>query len=137
MTTTTQTQTTQASWEQVLAQVEEDVRRTEAMLTGAAMATTAAAGALDGQHLAPAEMMLPAAGPELPPLVSMPPIPVEMLDRIVALRTRINALREEIESELSQWRQGRQGRQSSDAVAHLRAATTAAVAPPRFVDRQL
>ena len=135
MTTTTQMQTTQASWEQVLAQVEEDVRRTEAMLAGAAMATNAAA-AVDGQHLAPAEMMLPAAGPELPPLVSMPPIPVEMLDRIVALRARINALREEIESELSQWRQG-QGRQSTDAVAHLRAASAAAAAPPRFVDRQL
>jgi hypothetical protein len=124
------------AWEDVLAQVEADVLSTESLLT-ASPARAGDAGL--PRELAPAEMMLPASpgdplgigGPELPELSAMPPVPPELLDRIVALRTRIEALRVEIKSEMT----------------HLQAMTARLEAQrrltiknevlPRFVDRAL
>lgn len=43
----------------------------------------------------PAEWMLPSAV-ELPPLESMPPVPVELSDRILCLRSQIISLQREL-----------------------------------------
>jgi hypothetical protein len=141
MTTTTATET--PTWDDVLAQVEDDVARTEALLSAAAVAARPAATSGDEVTLAPAETMLPsdvlapfvATGPDLPAISSMPPIPPELLDRIVALRSRIQALRMEIATELTQLRAAEQP--SRAAHPHVPRHAYTHGGRPRFVDRQL
>ena len=131
-------------WEEVLAQVEEDVRRTEALLAEAgedrsptrAALGTAWAVRSGGPVIAPAETMLPAhADPALPRAAEMPPVPPELLDRIVTLRTRIDALRCELEAEMAAWRATLP--LLDVPRARLRAAAPVRPPVPRFVDREL
>ena len=77
------------SWEAVLAAVEADLHRTEQLLGPSVVAHVPA--------LAPAELMLPADGPELPAFEHMPPVPPELADRIKELRARIIELQADLE----------------------------------------
>jgi hypothetical protein len=91
------------AWERVLAAVEADARRAEALLhtpaeafiesADANAATEEAAAA--GPSGLPAEWLLPAAV-ELPSLDSMPPVPEELSERILALRAEIMRLQTEL-----------------------------------------
>jgi hypothetical protein len=123
------------TWDDVLAQVEADVRSTESLLT----ATSAATDQVVTRELAPAELMLPSTvvtgfgptGPDLPPLSAMPPVPPELLDRIAELRARIAALRVEIKAEMVQL-------QMMNARIDTKQRSSAKnEATPRFVDRAL
>ena len=81
-------------WEQVLADVEADVRRTEDLLDERA-----------GDHLptrlGPAALQLPLAAPTLPPIETMPAVPPELADRITQLRLRMIALQAQLGAELA------------------------------------
>lgn len=120
------------AWEDVLAEVEADVRATEA-----ALATSAADFGVR-RELAPAETMLPfgtsgtpgagATGPYLPPLSGMPPVPSELLERIVELRNRIEALRMKMQAEMVELQA------ATARIAAQRPVAAVASAAPRFVD---
>ena len=118
------------AWERVLAAVEADARRAEALLGTAPEAVepaelpdtvpTAPAGV-------PADWLLPASSTtELPPLADMPPVPEELRERIESLRQRIDALQAELAAAL------RESRQPQRMVL-----ACAAIKPPLFVDRRL
>lgn len=77
------------SWEAVLAAVEADLRRTERLLGPSVTVPPPA--------LTPAELMLPADGPVLPPLELMPPVPADLIDHIKELQTRIGELQADLE----------------------------------------
>jgi hypothetical protein len=111
------------AWEAVLAAVEADVCRTEAIFHPAASASTTA--------LTPAETMLPL--PEPPPLPSlgqMPPVPPELLERITELKSRIDELRSELETCLAA------ARQQSDAFVMRPPVRSLATETAHFVDRR-
>jgi hypothetical protein len=79
----------------VLAAVEADARRTEAALlspTGAAAEQDEARVPTEG---VPADWQLPGP-PELPPLETMPPVPPELSERILDLRSQIMSLQGEL-----------------------------------------
>ena len=115
------------SWEAVLAAVEADVRRTEELVRPAAPSPASS--------LAPAEIMLPVADvltepPPLPPLDRMPPVPLELVERITALRGRIEELRGELERCLAE------ARQQSEAITARRPIASLTAERPQFVDRR-
>lgn len=120
------------AWEDVLAEVEADVRATEVALAAAKSAADFGVR----RELAPAETMLPSgtsagtgqSGPYLPPLSAMPPVPSELLDRIVELRHRIEALRVKMQAEMLEL-QAAMGRLPAQ-----RPLAATAGAAPRFVD---
>ena len=120
------------AWEDVLAEVEADVRATEVALAASKSATDFGVR----RELAPAETMLPAGtngtpgspGPYLPPLSAMPPVPTELLDRIVELRNRIEALRVKMQAEMLELQA------ATARIAAQRPVAAAASAAPRFVD---
>jgi hypothetical protein len=112
-------------WELVLADVEADVQRSEALLAPAVLSYLDPA-----KPLAPAELMLPAGTVTLPPLSDMPPVPPELLNRITTLRERIIALRAELEAELAEASQIYALRSTALHPAMVTAA-------PQFVDRRI
>jgi hypothetical protein len=77
------------SWETVLAAVEADLHRTERLLGPSVVSCT--------PGLAPAELMLPADGPVLPPLELMPPVPADLIGHIKELQVRIGELQADLE----------------------------------------
>jgi hypothetical protein len=90
------------AWERVLATVEAEARRAEALLQAPAEEFVprqeAETAAVDSRPTGlPAEWLLPMTD-ELPPLESMPPVPPELSDRILALRSQITQLQTELAS---------------------------------------
>lgn len=86
------------AWERVLAAVEADARRAEAVLQAPAeefIQAPAEDGTERAQTGLPAEWLLPTSA-ELPPLESMPPVPPELSERILALRDQIRQLQEQL-----------------------------------------
>lgn len=121
MSTSSSTAPAPDSWEAVLAAVEADLHRTQQLLGPAEVTTTPA--------LAPAELMLPADGPVLPPLEHMPPVPPELVERITELRARIVELQGDLSRCLAAAR-----RPDHLLTRPLHAAAEAE--PPHFVDRR-
>lgn len=120
--------TTNQAWEEVLAAVEADVRRTEELLADDARAAAEPAVS----YLAPAQWQLPMHGPELPPLEQMPAIPAELRERIRELRLRIVALQIELSTELAELRSAQVGPIARAASRRLAAAPQA-----RFFDSRV
>jgi hypothetical protein len=85
------------SWEEVLAAVEEDVRRTEELLTATALPDID--GAQSFMTLANAPRPPVGAG-ELPRLDDMPAVPYDLLGRIEALRTRVASAQHDVQASL-------------------------------------
>jgi hypothetical protein len=126
----------EGSWAAVLAAVELDVRRTQALLAATpAEPPTRCAGA-------PAEAMLPSTGSpaairqysdaawaELPAFQDMPPVPEALSERIRALRADILALQVQLTAELAQWR-------ATQTARRPRELAPAASGAAFFVDRR-
>lgn len=116
------------AWERVLAAIEADALRSEALLRAVEGETTAAQQ--EPEH-APADVALPAewllpSTVELPPLDAMPPVPTELSERILDLRSQILGLQAEL----------------AEAMRNLPKPPRAALAPtpaevPSFIDRRL
>jgi|KBSSwiStaDraftv2_1062776.scaffolds.fasta_scaffold04891_13 hypothetical protein len=126
-------------WERVLAAVEADARRAEALLAAADGEPVPEPEPVPTAMAVPADWLLPAghaAGPEgsvtafdtdaLPPLHAMPPVPDELRDRIVDLQARITALQQELARALRDWQPA-----ASIPVAGARSRT------PVFIDTAL
>lgn len=118
------------AWERVLAAVEADARRAEALLVAPQddqpePGNPAGDGRLDG---VPAEWMLPGGATELPPLTNMPAVPEELRERIESLRYRIDALQTELAEAIRELR-----------LPHAAALTGAqpASSTPHYVDRRI
>jgi hypothetical protein len=128
-------------WEAVLAEVEEDVRRTQLHFEPKpaepkpAEPVPAPLPAPGGAQVPPAQAMLPsvADGPTLPPLATMPPVPAELRGRILTVLAHIDALRQDFEEQLSQWL----ATTAPESNRSPRRAAPAASSTPRFVDRAL
>lgn len=124
------------SWAEVLADVEADVRRTESLLAPAPPAAAGVGAPPSGADLVPALAVVAhvsaAPVPELPPLAEMPPVPPELLDRLTALRTRIDDLCDALRAELGRARSAPR----PPLRVHAHPAGPARVAP-RLVDRRL
>ncbi|SHG26753.1 hypothetical protein SAMN05443575_1868 [Jatrophihabitans endophyticus] len=84
------------TWEQVLATVEADVHRTEALLHEPLHVSDAVLA-----YLAPAATQLPVVEPMVPPLSAMPPVPPELAERIRDLRARVVALQSQLREEMA------------------------------------
>jgi hypothetical protein len=94
------------TWSDVLAGIEADMLRTAQLMATSAepVHPTDVAGA-------PAQAMLPATFRQyaeatwttLPDFDDMPPVPLELSERIHGLRAQIVALQAEIKSEMTQW----------------------------------
>ena len=105
------------AWERVLAAVEADARRAEALLRIPADEPLPAdlvenaAVELPPSLAVPADWVLPgevppapaAALPTLPPLSQMPPVPPQLRDRIEALRAQIADLQQQLARALEEW----------------------------------
>jgi hypothetical protein len=115
------------AWERVLAAVEADARRAEALLQSPAEPAPSTSPAPDVLVGVPADWLLPASSAELPSLADMPPVPPELRARIEALRDQIEVLQGELASALCEWRQPQ--RMVLAGVAHDE--------PPVYVDRRL
>lgn len=100
------------SWEDVLAAVEADVVRSEALVASAADVD------------APLDLAGTAAL-VLPPLAAMPPVPEHLRERVGRLRDRIRDLEAELAATLREWQ------------LPTRPAPRVAVAAPRFLDRRV
>ena len=92
------------AWERVLAAVEADARRAEAVLHAppeSFLADGHENPAADEARCSglPADWLLPATT-GLPPLESMPPVPEELSERILTLRAQIVALQTELAAAL-------------------------------------
>ena len=119
------------AWERVLAAVEADARRAEAVLHAppesflAEQQETPAAENAACSGL-PADWLLPATT-GLPPLESMPPVPEELSERILTLRAQIVTLQTELAAALRDIPRS----QTRKVVA------AAAVEVPSYIDRRL
>lgn len=111
------------SWEAVLAGVEADVRRAEALVEAPPVSSARA--------LTPAELMMPAAEEPvlLPPLSQMPPVPLQLVERITTLRARITELQADLERCLAAARR-------TDQLPARPLLMPPAVEQPHFVDRR-
>lgn len=123
------------AWERVLAAVEADARRTEALLSAGVTVAEPVADAEDaaerptGPAGVPVEWMLPTGGGgDLPPLDEMPPVPAELQERIESLRDRIDALQAELAEAMRELRQPR---------PRVLTAAGDTAQTPHFVDRHL
>jgi hypothetical protein len=89
------------AWERVLAAVEADARRAEALLQTPPEEFAERSDELDAASAPglPADWLLPTAT-ALPPLESMPPVPEELSDRILELQAQIVSLQEELAAAL-------------------------------------
>jgi len=89
------------SWEQVLAAVEDDARRTAELLRSDALTPAAP----DGAGGVPGDWFVPGLDwGELPPIEQMPAVPEELRERIVALQGQLQSLQDEISAELDAYR---------------------------------
>ncbi len=131
------------AWERVLAAVEADARRAEALLRIPAhealpadlVAELAAEPVPEPPLAVPANWVLPGEVPvvpaptaaltELPPLAQMPPVPPELRERIEALQAQITELQRQLVSALEEWQPQRV------------VVTTAPQAQPVYVDRRV
>ena len=119
-----------ASWTAVLAAVEADLARTQQL-----MATPAESVHSFDSPGAPAQAMLPAifrqhseaSWATLPAPDTMPPVPVELTERIHALRAQIVALQAEIKAEMTQWQ--------AECTTRRTSTTPAATVESYYVDR--
>lgn len=118
------------AWDEVLAAVEADVRRTEELLAQ----ERAAAAVPPADYLAPAQWQLPPSTPELPPLDEMPAVPAELRDRIRDLRVRIVALQVELAHQLAELRAAQDG---PVARAAARRPVPSPAAPAQFFDSRV
>jgi hypothetical protein len=122
------------AWERVLAAVEADALRAEALLRapGASFEPSLPLppdmdeGGRDHADPVPADWKLPSAV-ELPPLESMPPVPEELSERILALRSQII----ELQAQLSAAMQAIPRPHPRHTVAVVSAEA------PAFIDRRL
>lgn len=123
-------------WERVLAAVEADARRAEALLLAEEQAAAAATEEAEaGPAPVPADWLLPtanaAANPAgLPPIEQLPAIPEELRERIVALRSHILELQAELTSALRSWQHSQRATLGTGLVG-------TAAQPPVYVDRHL
>jgi hypothetical protein len=122
MTASSSTAPAPDSWEAVLAAVEADLHRTQQLLGPTVVASAPA--------LTPAELMLPAEGPVLPPLEHMPPVPPELIGRITELRARILELQADLERCLAA------ARRPDHLLPRPLRAAAAEDERPHFVDRR-
>jgi hypothetical protein len=115
------------AWERVLAAVEADARRAEALLQTPPEEFVEHTDQLTEASLPglPADWLLPTAT-NLPPLETMPPVPEELSDRILELRAQILALQDELAAAL---------RDIPRTPARKMVAATAEV--PAYIDRRL
>jgi len=117
-------------WERVLAAVEADARRAEALLLADEQAA-AADETETGPAPVPADWLLPTTNPTgLPPIEQLPAIPEELRERIVALRAHILALQAELTSALRTWQHSQRATLGTGLVG-------TAAQPPVYVDRHL
>lgn len=115
------------AWERVLAAVEADARRAEALLQPGATVEPEPAPAAEAFGV-PGNWLLPSLAPSaLPRLEEMPPVPPELRERIEALRDQIEGLQAELATTLSEWRQPQR----------MVLAGAAPSEPPVYVDRRL
>jgi len=121
VTTSSSTAPAPDSWDAVLAAVEADLHRTEQLLGPSVIPGPPA--------LTPAELMLPADGPLLPPLEHMPAVPPELVGRIKELRARIVELQADLERCLAAARR-------PDHLLPRPLITAPAQESPHFVDRR-
>lgn len=119
--------TSREAWERVLAAVEADARRTEALLQTPPEEFAARSDELDAASLPglPADWLLPMIS-NLPPLETMPPVPEELSDRILELRAQIIDLQDQLATAL---------RDIPRAPARKMVAASAEV--PAYIDRRL
>jgi hypothetical protein len=118
-------------WERVLAAVEADARRAEALLLADEQAAAAADAADPGPAPVPADWLLPTTNPTgLPSIEQLPAIPEELRERILALRAHILALQAELTSALRTWQHSQRATLGTGLVG-------TAVQPPVYVDRHL
>jgi len=118
-------------WERVLAAVEADARRAEALLLADEQAAAAAEETEAGPAPVPADWLLPTTNPAgLPPIEQLPAIPEELRERIVALRAHILALQAELTSALRTWQHSQRATLGTGLVG-------TAAQPPVYVDRHL
>jgi hypothetical protein len=118
------------AWERVLAAVEADARRAEALLGAPAedLPEPEPPGEGIGQPGVPAEWMLPGGATELPPLSQMPAVPEELRERIESLRDRIDALQAELAEAMRELRRPRPA---------VLTGASSATSTPHFVDRRI
>lgn len=116
-------------WEQVLAAIEADARRTELLLQAAPEQLLPGGASIvdadDQPHGVPAEWLVPVTS-ELPALESMPPVPEELSERILDLRGEIIRLQSELAAAMRDI-----PRQQA------RIGLPPAAEPPSFIDRLL
>jgi hypothetical protein len=115
------------SWDEVLAEVEADVERSEQLMTTISQTP----GGLGLGQLSPAELMLPASGPALPNPALMPRVPSELAGRIHALRDRIAELSHEMAATLDEVG----ALLATPAAIELGVRMPAPAPRPQFVDR--
>jgi hypothetical protein len=112
-------------WERVLAAVEADARRAEALLIADEAPEPEPEPPLPG---VPAEWLLPSNAGTLLPVDQLPPVPAELRDRIEGLRDRILALQSELAEAV----------RTAQQAQRLTAAVPATpVESPLYVDRRL
>jgi hypothetical protein len=116
------------AWERVLAAVEADARRAEALMQTPAEEFVESGDVLDAATVPglPADWLLPTAT-TLPPLDTMPPVPPELSERILTLRSQIMRLQTELSSAMR------------DVARNLprRPAAAVPVEVPAYIDRRL
>lgn len=125
------------AWERVLAAVEADARRAEALLNAPVESFAHErqeggdeehrdTGANGHDAALPVDWMLP-TGTDLPPLEAMPPIPEELSDRILELRSQIMALQTELTAAL----------RDIPRIQNRKLAAVSTVEAPAYIDRRL
>jgi hypothetical protein len=112
------------AWERVLAAVEADARRAEALLH--APPEPIAPVQPDPLTGVPADWLLPTPSGDLPAVSEMPPIPPELRERIETLRDQIGELQAELTTALRELRQ-----------PPRMVLAGVAAEPPVYVDRRL
>jgi hypothetical protein len=114
-----------SSWETVLSAVEQDVRRTEALLV---LAVADLTDPIEAEAASVAkQVMASTAATSLPPLELMPLVPPSLFDRLQALRKRITEVRGELESAMTANR-----KKLADTTTALR--VPVAEPRPRYID---
>jgi hypothetical protein len=116
------------AWERVLAAVEADARRAEALVHAPPEEFLESSDQLEeaGVRGLPADWLLPTAT-ALPPLEAMPPVPPELSERILDLRSQILRLQDELATAMRD-------------IASNHPRRPAAVVPvevPAYIDRRL
>lgn len=93
------------AWERVLAAVEAEARRAQALLTSQPNAEQADPSDTGVRVVVPEDWLLPTGVHASPALADMPPVPPELRGQIQALQDRIADLQRELAAALRDWRQ--------------------------------